>query len=29
MEISNFLNSVREWAKHNDDIKSLVLVGSY
>ncbi|MGH4124793.1 MAG: nucleotidyltransferase domain-containing protein [Clostridium sp.] len=29
MDISYFLNSVEEWVNHNEDIKSLILVGSY
>lgn len=29
MDISFFLNSVEKWAEQNEDIKSLILVGSY
>lgn len=29
MDISLFLNSVEEWASNNEDIKSLILVGSH
>lgn len=29
MDISVFLNNVEQWVNQNDDIKSLILVGSY
>lgn len=29
MDISLFLNSIKQWANQNDDIKALILVGSY
>jgi predicted nucleotidyltransferase len=29
MDISSFLYSVEQWAKRNDDIRALILVGSY
>jgi predicted nucleotidyltransferase len=29
MDISNFMDDVVEWAKQNDDIRALILVGSH
>lgn len=29
MDIYLFLNSVRKWTNQNEDIKALILVGSY
>jgi predicted nucleotidyltransferase len=29
MDVSSFINDIKQWGNENDDIKSIILVGSY